>query len=54
MSTLILLSHLELAVLWAKYNGQRGTEKQCARIMRQLSTSDLVRMLTERNVTLTR
>ena len=44
------IEHMRLASLWAQYNGQRGTEKQCLRIMRQLSTADLVRMLGERGV----
>jgi hypothetical protein len=44
------IEHLHLASLWAQWNGQRGTEKQCLRIMRQLSTADLTRMLAERGV----
>ena len=44
--------HHTLAVLWCQYNGQRGTEKQSLRVMRQLTASDLVRMLTERRVVL--
>jgi len=44
------ITHLQLASLWAQYNGQRGTETQCLRIMRQLTLADLVRMLGERGV----
>lgn len=46
------ITHRQLAALWAQWNGQRGTEKQCLRIMRQLTTDDLRRMLTERGVCL--
>lgn len=42
--------HMGLAELWCHYNGQRGTEKQALRVMRQLTAPDLVRMLSERNV----
>lgn len=44
--------HLSMAQLWCQYNGQRGTEKQALRVMRQLMAHDLVRMLGERNVVL--
>lgn len=44
--------HRMLAVAWANYNGQTGTAKQLARIMRQLTIADLTRMLTERGFTL--
>jgi len=44
------ITHLQLASLWAQYNGQRGTEKQLSRIMRQLTIADLARMLDERRV----
>lgn len=44
--------HMALAGLWCQYNGQRGTEKQALKVMRQLTASDCVRMLTERNVVL--
>ena len=46
------MTHEQLAVLWCRWNGQRGTAKQIAPVMRQLSFSDLVRMLTERGVVL--
>jgi hypothetical protein len=42
--------HKALAAAWANYNGQRGTAKQLARIMRQLSVADLTRMLAARNI----
>ena len=45
-----MTTHEALAKLWAQYNGQRGTAKQIAPIMRQLTIVDLERMLTERNV----
>lgn len=41
--------HQAMAATWCRYNGQRGTEKQTLRVMRQLTASDLVRMLGERN-----
>jgi hypothetical protein len=44
------LIHLELALLWAKWNGQRGTAKQLTAIAKQLTVADLSRMLTERGV----
>ena len=44
--------HTDLARLWAQYNGQRGTERQLRRIMDQLTSTDLERMLTERRVDL--
>lgn len=44
--------HMALASLWCQYNGQRGTEKQALRVMRQLTASDLLRMLDERRVVL--
>lgn len=44
--------HLSMAQLWCQYNGQRGTEKQALRVMRQLTAPDLVRMLGERHVVL--
>jgi hypothetical protein len=40
--------HTTLATVWARYNGQTGTEKQLTRIKRQLGVSDLERMLAER------
>lgn len=44
--------HMSMAQAWCQYNGQRGTEKQALRVMRQLSAADLVRMLGERHVAL--
>jgi hypothetical protein len=44
------IQHMDLARLWAQYNGQRGTAQQLSRIMRQLTVIDLERMLTERRV----
>lgn len=44
------IRHQSLAMLWCQYNGQRGTASQVSRVMRQLTTDDLVRMLTERGV----
>ena len=46
------LRHMALARLWCQWDGLRGTERQVLRVMRQLSTDDLVRMLTERRVDL--
>jgi hypothetical protein len=46
------ITHLQLAAAWARYNGQKGTEKQVSRIMRQLTISDLERMLAERGITI--
>ena len=46
------LRHLALATRWCQYNGQRGTERQCLRVMRQLTVADLTRMLAERGVAL--
>jgi hypothetical protein len=44
--------HQALAQLWCRYNGQKGTEKQSLRVMRQLTAIDLHRMLGERGVVL--
>jgi hypothetical protein len=44
------IQHMDLARLWAHYNGQRGTSQQLSRIMRQLTRADLERMLIERRV----
>jgi len=44
------IQHMDLARLWAQYNGQRGTSRQLSRIMGQLTRADLERMLTERRV----
>jgi hypothetical protein len=41
-------AHNALAMVWARWNGQKGTEKQLTRIKRQLGISDLCRMLSER------
>jgi hypothetical protein len=46
------VTHRALAVAWANWNGQTGTDKQTDRIMRQLSSADLVRMLAERGIVL--
>lgn len=45
------LTHRELALCWAQWNGQTGTDKQTDRIMRQLSIADLLRMCAERQIT---
>lgn len=45
-----MTKHELLAMAWAQYAGRRGTAKQIAPIMRQLSEADLVRMLAERNI----
>jgi hypothetical protein len=44
--------HEHLATLWAAYNSRSGhaSRAQVERIQRQLSTDDLVRMLTARRV----
>lgn len=31
------MEHYRLAILWAKWNGMQGTEKQVEKIMKQLS-----------------
>jgi hypothetical protein len=41
---------MTLAQAWCRWNGQRGTEKQYLRVMRQLTAAQLERMLTERGV----
>lgn len=46
------LSHRDLAKMWCQWNGQRGTEKQMARVMRILTADNLLRMLSERGVQL--
>jgi len=46
------LRHRSLAAVWCRYNGQRGTEPQVLRVMRQLSTADLERMLAERGLSI--
>lgn len=42
--------HVTLAILWCRWNGQRGTEKQVVRVMQHLSVDVLRRMLSERGV----
>lgn len=42
--------HDHLARAWANYHNQTGTPKQVAKIQRQLTEPDLVRMLAERGV----
>lgn len=44
------LRHQALAIAWCRYNGQRGTERQTLRVMRQLTVADLERMLAERGL----
>lgn len=44
--------HMAMAAAWCRYNGQKGTEQQALRVMRQLTAPDLVRMLGARNVSL--
>lgn len=46
------ITHMQLARLWCQWNGQRGTDKQALRVMRQLTADNLRRMLTERGVAL--
>lgn len=41
-------------MVWCRYNGQRGTEKQLVRVMRQLSVPDLERMLAARGYVIPR
>jgi hypothetical protein len=42
--------HMALAGDWCRWNGQKGTEKQALRVMRQLTSGDLARMLQQRGV----
>jgi hypothetical protein len=42
------IAHMDLARAWARWNGQRGTERQISRIMGRLSAETLERMLAER------
>jgi hypothetical protein len=42
--------HAALALAWVRWNGQRGTAAQVARIMRVLSMDSLRRMLTARGI----
>jgi hypothetical protein len=46
------IEQMQLASLWCQWNGQKGTEKQCLRVMRQLDATTLRRMLVERGVQL--
>lgn len=50
--TYTFAQHQALASTWCQWNGQRGTEKQSLRVMRDTTAPDLVRLLTERGVTL--
>jgi hypothetical protein len=45
------LRHQSLAMAWVRYNSRSGkvSEAQTVKVMRQLSVSDLERMLAERN-----
>lgn len=44
------MEHYRLAILWAKWNGMQGTEKQVEKIMKQLSYYQLANMLKVRGV----
>lgn len=44
------MTHMDLAILWCQWNGQRGTAKQAARVMAHCSFDELARMLRERGV----
>jgi hypothetical protein len=44
------LRHMALAQAWCQWNGQRGTEKQYLRVMRNLTAANLERMLVDRGV----
>ena len=45
------LHHQALAMAWVRYNSRSGkvSESQTVKVMRQLSTAELERMLAERN-----
>ena len=43
--------HEIMARAWARWNGQAGTAKQAARIMRSLSAETLHKMLVARGIT---
>ena len=40
----------QLAKLWCEWNGQRGTDKQVAKVLRTLDRNALERMLTARGI----
>ena len=44
--------HMHLATLWCQWNGQRGTERQALRVMRDSTAVALRRLLLERRVIL--
>lgn len=46
------IAHYAQAAAWVRYNSRTGkaTEKQILKVMRQLSPSDLTRMLAERGI----
>jgi hypothetical protein len=44
------MSHNQLAKIWANFNGQKGTEKQIGKIVKQLTFDQLVYMLKQRNL----
>lgn len=44
------MTHRDLAKLYCQYIGQRGTEKQMAAIMKQLSYETLRRMCVDRGL----
>lgn len=43
--------HFILAKAWCQYNGQKGTQKQVEKIMARIEEETLLRMLSERNIT---
>lgn len=49
-----VIQHQALAAAWARWNGQRGTEKQALRIMRRLTAEVLHRLLSARGVVVSR
>ena len=44
------MSHNQLAKLWANFNGQKGTDKQIEKIVKQLSIEQLNYMLKQRKI----
>jgi hypothetical protein len=42
--------HMALAQAWCRWNGQKGTEKQALRVMRDTDAQALARLLAERGV----
>jgi hypothetical protein len=44
------MSHNQLAKIWANFNGQKGTDKQIEKIVKQLTINQLVYMLKQRNL----